>query len=570
MALGMWVGIGLTRRNAVSYHPDAVAWASRVATNGGTLTSAELAAHSTWRTEVGDTIFAKMRAVHFYWVGNALAARTPFLATWGPTLLTIDGSPTKVADGYQFGGIAGERILTGITPSSQSGFSSLDQFFMFWGQGRSTAAATDQPLCGGRSNSGTYRTGANWRTANSMEVGAGLSTEANNNYSQTNGPFAGSIGVRALSGTAVSYKDGVLKTSTTAYVTDAKSTSQEWVGGMNGIGAAYYTGIASAWMRGMGLTQAEYITVHQATQRLADTLVFARTIVARGDSLVAAGSGLTAVSGATDTARWWQYATADLGVGSTTTAQIQTAQDLELASVPNQKYWLGMYSAGRNDFRSISPATLTPSILALLNSGNPLGHYRWLEIPPKKNANLDEDVGSAFFNDRVAVNTAMEEAIDQRVVRYVDALRSQATLSDATDIADLLRGLIPSTLAPDGLHPNTAPATAISRRMMWESISTGLGTPTRAPSNIYTPLIYITATTGSSATVGQVVRVGSPGGWAGNPTYIYQWKLGGVDIGGATSQTYTTISSGALTCVVTATNAYGGPITATSNTITVT
>lgn len=54
----------------------------------------------------------------------------------------------------------------------------------------------------------------------------------------------------------------------------------------------------------------------------------------------------------------------------------------------------------------------------------------------------------------------------------------------------------------------------------------------------------------------------SRGSWSGvpTPTYTYQFRQGGVDIGGATSNPYTTTSttaSGPLDCVVTATNASG-------------
>lgn len=58
------------------------------------------------------------------------------------------------------------------------------------------------------------------------------------------------------------------------------------------------------------------------------------------------------------------------------------------------------------------------------------------------------------------------------------------------------------------------------------------------------------------------------GTWAGVPTsYTYQWKRGGVDIGGATNANYTVVAAdvaATLTCVVTATNG-SGSASATSN-----
>lgn len=64
------------------------------------------------------------------------------------------------------------------------------------------------------------------------------------------------------------------------------------------------------------------------------------------------------------------------------------------------------------------------------------------------------------------------------------------------------------------------------------------------------------------------------GTWDNNPTsYTYQWKDDGVDIGGATSQTFDVTSTqigGAITCVVTASNAGGaGDPEASSNSITI-
>ena len=72
--------------------------------------------------------------------------------------------------------------------------------------------------------------------------------------------------------------------------------------------------------------------------------------------------------------------------------------------------------------------------------------------------------------------------------------------------------------------------------------------------------------------VGEVLTCTS-GTWSGGTpiTYAYQWKLDGVNIGGATNNTYTLISADAetdITCVVTATNAEGSN-SATSNTVTI-
>jgi hypothetical protein len=85
-----------------------------------------------------------------------------------------------------------------------------------------------------------------------------------------------------------------------------------------------------------------------------------------------------------------------------------------------------------------------------------------------------------------------------------------------------------------------------------------------APTNVVAPVISGTAETGQILTC-------TEGLWTGNPapTYAYQWKRNGVNIGAATNSTYTlqvADESANITCTVTATNSQGNA-SATSNTI---
>jgi hypothetical protein len=89
---------------------------------------------------------------------------------------------------------------------------------------------------------------------------------------------------------------------------------------------------------------------------------------------------------------------------------------------------------------------------------------------------------------------------------------------------------------------------------------TGVAT---APSNVVAPIIAGTA----QATF--TLSVSSPGTWNGYPapTYAYQWKSAGVNVGGATSSSYVLQNSDVgnnVTCAVTASNA-SGSASATSN-----
>ena len=82
------------------------------------------------------------------------------------------------------------------------------------------------------------------------------------------------------------------------------------------------------------------------------------------------------------------------------------------------------------------------------------------------------------------------------------------------------------------------------------------------PSNSVAPAITGTAQEGQTLTC-------STGTWSGSPTYTYQWKRNGNNIGGATSSTYLLVLADVgqnILCTVTATN-FVGSATADSNTV---
>jgi len=96
-----------------------------------------------------------------------------------------------------------------------------------------------------------------------------------------------------------------------------------------------------------------------------------------------------------------------------------------------------------------------------------------------------------------------------------------------------------------------------------DSFFTGRGG--NPPVNVVAPVISGTTSLGSVLTT-------TDGTWTGNTpiTYTYQWQRNGSPISSATSSTYTIVaadSAANITCVVTATNAFGSS-SATSNTIT--
>jgi len=75
------------------------------------------------------------------------------------------------------------------------------------------------------------------------------------------------------------------------------------------------------------------------------------------------------------------------------------------------------------------------------------------------------------------------------------------------------------------------------------------------PVNSVAPVASGTISIGNSLTV-------SDGTWSGAPSFTYQWRRAGVDIGGATAAAYVVVAADiddtvAIDCVVTATNAFG-------------
>lgn len=84
--------------------------------------------------------------------------------------------------------------------------------------------------------------------------------------------------------------------------------------------------------------------------------------------------------------------------------------------------------------------------------------------------------------------------------------------------------------------------------------------------NISPPVNSVLPVISGTPQMGQTLSV-TNGTWSNSPTsYTYQWKRAGVDIGGATANTYASVSADmgtVITCTVTATNA-GGSASATS------
>lgn len=104
------------------------------------------------------------------------------------------------------------------------------------------------------------------------------------------------------------------------------------------------------------------------------------------------------------------------------------------------------------------------------------------------------------------------------------------------------------------------PGVGLARRSGFRGFGGGAAPVVAAPVNSVAPVASGTVTIGGSLSC-------TTGTWSGSPTYAYQWRRAGVNIGGATASSYTPVATDigrAIDCVVTATNA-GGSASADSN-----
>lgn len=157
----------------------------------------------------------------------------------------------------------------------------------------------------------------------------------------------------------------------------------------------------------------------------------------------------------------------------------------------------------------------------------------------------------------VALNSSGRILIEQAVNKDLDFMRAFCEVTATVDITGNDRVQINIKL----LEPNNLQAREFI--YVWDGTLTDLTSApvpyVSTPSILY-PINIVSPVISGLLTIGSLLSC-KQGTWLNSPTsYSYQWRRDGVNIGGATSSTYTLVTADAgcdITCKVTAVNSYG-------------
>lgn len=176
---------------------------------------------------------------------------------------------------------------------------------------------------------------------------------------------------------------------------------------------------------------------------------------------------------------------------------------------------------------------------------------------------MPNDVATQFNSNtertlmNVALNSAGRILIEQAVNTDLDFMRAFCEVTATVDITGNDRVQINiKLLEPDNLQ-------AREFVFIWDGTLTDLTeapTPYISTPSIQYPINIASPVISGLLTIGSLLSC-TTGTWLNSPTsYSYQWRRDGVNIGGATSNTYTLVTADAgcdITCKVTAVNSYG-------------
>jgi hypothetical protein len=452
----MRAAIGI--RFGAQLHPDTKAWMVREAAGGFTVSASQLAAADWGLAAINAAgLRTLVKRLNFFFGTTSGAACVPQINEWGAAADTAHTSPTYTeARGFTGNGTS-QSIRTGLTPSTQSGWTVLDHHhFVFATVGCSTSS--NRCLSGAWSNAGSFRYGLRFASTGAINAYCGPTSEiALAAAGFATGHLSGWLGVNNLSSpSALStlYRNSASIATDTAFSTDSKPSAETYILGAGGT-VEWSDAIAGAYSIGLGMT---------AAQEAALRLIIEQVMVLAGrmDAQMAAGDSIAA-PGSSD---WQSYLmTTDLprrtsdniAVGGETASQTTGRLVTNLASATSRRRWKWTISTGRNDIGSGATFTRAQAdtLLAEIATQRALiGHDRVWYMQPLPGENTAEYIGGA---KRDAMQYLWDSMFALLGTRYIELLPQllAANNGDANDLLDVSRGIVPRSLRSDAYHPTT-------------------------------------------------------------------------------------------------------------------
>lgn len=469
------ISVGLGSTSLPALHGQALTDYNRyladVASASGTLSAAEKLAAQTLLIETS-TDRASLKRVGVF-LGDANASKIPLIRDWGIAGADIaGGSGTTYSTllGFTFNGSG--YLRTGVIPSSQSGWSSLNFHAGTGLIGTDFTSASNKTLIGCNTSGGTGKLGIRHQASGPVVTGQlGLTSEVTLTASGTdyaNGPCSGVwfVTARAANDGQLVRNGNSVATDTT-FTTDSKPTVEMYVGGVNANGAFTEGTVGSLthYTIGLGLTLAAMQRLTQAWNHFMQSTGRCRTICFSGDSMNVL-TGTTDYPDRLKTVDFKGISTIGNAVGGTSSAVMVTSQATDYANANNSRWYNQIICTFRNDIGA-SGLDISPFRANMATFISRLGHgsYGIVQVIPQGFGTPGEYAGGA---NRIPIDTLKAAMVTDYGTKAWDDLSTlqAANNGGANDLADVAHDICPRSLMnADGKHLTTgAPITGNSVR----------------------------------------------------------------------------------------------------------
>lgn len=439
----MAYGLGLGWNSTQSLHVDTVSWRSRVAANGGTLSTLEVMAAD-----------AQVRFIHYRGLrasckrfnpvyGSLLAQAVPIFNDWGTTLDIINGTPTATTRGLICTPANSAYLRTGIIPFSQSGWNSQNSHAGVWLTEGNLTGVANRPIIGCFSDAGAKRYGIQWNTTGIVFAYGGKTAENATRNSRALGILSGHR-LLACAGGAINYYEAGVSVASGANATSGDNTG--WPNAEILIGSISNGGISpdsvvAGYHIGTELTAAQALLWAECMAMGAQMANRQETWAGCGDSLTSSSTWGTLLQTNYLPRRDNSGGSATGGIGSATL--LANMQAL-IAANPSKKYQNWIIWIGQNDSNVGGwDGNNTISNIAAIRALFPHNSFRIIRMIPK-NA-TDEYTGASKRVVKEYVNTALTSIYGGKALNITTPLIAAGSGS-GQDLVDANNGVIPSSL----------------------------------------------------------------------------------------------------------------------------